>query len=326
MHKKLIQAGFEEKRFDTGELKLNYVVGPNNGPALLLIPAQTGIWESYEKVMLPLAQKFQVYVVEIRGHGKSDWATGDYSWASIGRDMRAFAEQVIKRPAIVSGNSSGGVISLWMAANIPERVSALILEDAPVFSVEMPRFKEQDRYVYEGLVRAANALSEKPRQLGNYFRGQELPLNEGRRVKRMPDGFVRWLSGVTGKFEAAHPGEPVDIKWFPASLRVLIKSISTFDPDFAQAFVDGRMYAGLNHAEALKKVKCPVLLIHANWFRHEKWGLVGAMDDKDAERIQKLAPQMEYVKVTANHVVHFFEAKKFVELVEGFVEKNKLLA
>ena len=77
--KKLIRAGFEEKLYDTGQIKLNYVVGPDNGPNLLLIPAQMGTWESYGKVLIPLSQQFKVYAIDIRGHGKSSWTPGDYS-------------------------------------------------------------------------------------------------------------------------------------------------------------------------------------------------------------------------------------------------------
>ena len=144
-------AGFQELQFNTGQINMNYVVGPNNGHPLVLIPAQMGIWESYSKVMIPLSQKFQVYVLDIRGHGKSSWTPGDYSWKSIGADMKAFLEGVVKRPAIVAGNSSGGIITLWCAANLPDLVMGAILEDAPVFSCEMPRFKEEDRFVYNGL-------------------------------------------------------------------------------------------------------------------------------------------------------------------------------
>lgn len=326
MNQELKNAGFSEHRFNTGEIQMNYVAGPNNGPALLLIPAQTGIWESYQKVMIPLSKKFQVYVVDIRGHGGSDWTTGDYSWASVGRDMTAFMKQIVKRPALISGNSSGGVIALWMAANIPEWVSGIIFEDAPIFSVEMPRFRDQDRFVYQGLKHLVENIGDpKNRDLADYFRGQELPVNEGRRVKRIPDWFVSILSKLIRRYEKAHPGQPVDIGYFPFTLRILIKSISTFDPDFSRAFVDGRFYEGLDHAEALARVKCPLLILHANWFRHPKFGLVGAMDDQDATRIQALVPQAKYHKLTANHVVHVFKPAEFVQLVESFASQNALL-
>jgi pimeloyl-ACP methyl ester carboxylesterase len=319
MKQELVNAGFEEHRFNTGEINLNYVVGHNNGPALVLVPAQTGIWESYIKVMPALAQKFQVYVIDVRGHGKSDWTTGDYSWESIGRDMRAFLQQVVKRPAIVSGNSSGGIIALWCAANVPEYVSGIVLEDAPVFSVEMPRFRNHDRFVYNGLKHSVEMIGDlKNRDLANYFRGQEVPVNEGRRSKRMPDWFVNILSKLIKRYERQHPGEPVDIGYFPEVLRVLMKSISMFDPDFSRAFVDGRFYKGLDHAEALKRVQCPVLVMHANWFRHPKWGLVGAMDDQDAKRIQELVPHAQYKKIPANHVIHFYKPQEFVRELEAF--------
>jgi pimeloyl-ACP methyl ester carboxylesterase len=319
MKQELVNAGFEEHRFNTGEINLNYVVGRNNGPALVLIPAQTGIWESYIKVMPALAQKFQVYVIDVRGHGKSDWTTGDYSWESIGRDMTAFLKQGVKRPAIVSGNSSGGIIALWCAANVPEYVSAIVLEDAPVFSVEMPRFRDQDRFVYNGLKHNVEMIGDpKNRDIADYFRGQEVPVNEGRRSKRMPDWFVNILSKLIRRYEKQHPGEPVDIGYFPEVLRVLMKSISMFDPDFSRAFVDGRFYKGIDHAEALKRVQCPLLVMHANWFRHPKWGLVGAMDDQDAKRIQELVPHAQYTKIPANHVIHFYKPQEFVQAIESF--------
>lgn len=56
MPKKIKQAGFEERCLNTGEIEMNYVVGPSNGPALVLIPAQMGTWESYQRVLPPLAQ------------------------------------------------------------------------------------------------------------------------------------------------------------------------------------------------------------------------------------------------------------------------------
>jgi pimeloyl-ACP methyl ester carboxylesterase len=319
VRKEIEKAGFEERRCHTGEIEMNYVVGPNNGPALVLVPAQMGTWESYAKVLPPLSADFHVYAVDIRGHGQSDWTTGDYSWQSIGRDMTAFLQHVVQRPAIISGNSSGGLIALWLAANLPDCVAAIFLEDAPVFSAEMPRFRDEDRFVYEGLQHVVDVLGDPTnRDLANYFRGQVLPVEEGRRERRVPDWFINLLSWLIRRYESRHPGQPVDIPYLPATLRTLLKSISTYDPDFARAFVDGRIYEGLDHTEALRRVRCPVLILHANWFRHPRYGLVGAMDDEDAARIQALAPQAQYKKVPANHVIHVFAPERFVGEVRAF--------
>lgn len=319
MNRKLTAAGFTEQRFNTGEINLNYAVGPNHKPALVLVPAQMGNWESYLKVLLPLSQRVHVFAVDVRGHGGSDWATGDYSWASIGRDMLAFMQQVVRRPAIVSGNSSGGLIALWLAANLPDYVSGIILEDAPIFSVEWPRFKDEDRWVYEGLQYFVDKLGDPDnRDLADFIR-RPMPVNEGQEERQVPAWFVNILSWIVHRFQRTHPGQPIDITRFPLSLRVGIKQLSMFDPDFSRAFVDGRFYEGLNHAEALGKVQCPMLVLHGDWFRHPKYGLVGAMDDQDAARIQELVPQAQYKKILgANHVIHLFKPAEFIEAVEAF--------
>lgn len=317
-------AGFTEQQYNTGEVTLNYTVGPNSGPALVLIPAQMGIWETYYKVMPELAKDFQVYVVEIRGHGKSSWTPGDYSWKSIGKDMRAFLKNVVKRPAIISGNSSGGIVALWCGANVPELVAGVVLEDAPVFAVEMPRFKERDRFVYNGLIHAVEALGDlKHRDLANYFKGQEMPVS-ATRTKHFPNWAVRFLSKKIKEAQAAHPNQPLELKkwYFPRILTLLFKSLSMFDPDFARAFVDGRMYEGLDHAEALKRIKCPLLVLHATWHRYEKYGLVGAMDDDDAARIKQLVPHSLYEKIPANHVIHMYKPEEFVRAIEDFYKNT----
>ncbi len=42
-----IPRGFKELRFTTGEVTLNYVVGPDDGLPLLLIPGQMESWQGY---------------------------------------------------------------------------------------------------------------------------------------------------------------------------------------------------------------------------------------------------------------------------------------
>jgi pimeloyl-ACP methyl ester carboxylesterase len=316
--KRVRAAGFEERRFDAGDALINYVVGPDNGPPLVLVPAQTGMWESYQRVLPLLSKRFRVYAIDVRGHGKSSWTPGAYSWKHIGADMTAFLTDVVRTPAIISGNSSGGLIALWCAANLPDRVAGVVLEDSPVFSAEMPRFRDRDRFVYKGLQHLVDTLGDlEHRDLADYLRDQTVPVSETRE-RRVPAWFVSWLSKRLKAFQTRHPGEPVDIGYFPLTMRLLFKSLSMFDPDFARAFVDGRFYEGLDHAEALERVRCPLLVLHADWHRFPQHGLVGAMDDDDAARIKQLVPHSEYERIPANHVIHMFKPERFVEAVSAF--------
>ncbi len=308
---------FEEKRFNTGEIDINYVAGPDNGPSLVLVPPQGADWTNYGKVLPKLSERYHIYVVDIRGHGRSDWTPGDYSFASIGRDMTAFLEQVVKEPAIISGNSSGGLIALWLAANTPHLVKGAILEDPPLFSADWPRIKE-DSYVYhvlETTVELSKELNESRSisKLARLFMKVKRPLPNGkiRSVPRSAAYLISFMIRASQKLR----GRPS----LPGRLGVLVDVLVNFDADFSQAWVDGRIYEGLDHADALGRVTCPMILLHANWVRHPDYGLSGAMDDDDAARAQELAPAMQYRRIDSEHVIHSHDPDQFINLVDEFV-------
>jgi pimeloyl-ACP methyl ester carboxylesterase len=308
-----------EKRLNTGDIEINYAVGPDNGPPLILIPGQGADWTTYEKVIPSLSEHYQVYAVDVRGHGKSDWATGNYTFNTIGADMTALLEEVVKKKAIISGNSSGGLIALWLAANRPELVRAIILEDPPLFSADWPRIKE-DSYVYHILqqtVEMSRVLHESRdvRELARCFAKMKRPVKGGK-VKKVPyflayliSYFIRRSQRRSGRPSLrGRLGEVIDVLW-------------TFDADFSQAFVDGRIYEGLNHEDVVQRAKCPKILLHANWLRHPDFGLVGAMDDDDADYALKLAPDMKYKRIDADHVIHSREPDEFIQAVDEFVSQ-----
>jgi len=308
---------FEEKRFNTGEIEINYVVGPRNGPSLILIPSQGADWTNYKKVLPSLSERYHVYAVDIRGHGKSDWATGDYTFTSIGRDMTAFLETVVQEPAIISGNSSGGLIALWLAANRPSLVKGIIMEDPPLFSADWPRIKE-DSYVYRVLqvtVEMSKELhdSRSISGLARQFMKIKRPLPNGkiRSVPRSAAYFISFLIRASQKLR----GRPS----LPGGLGKIVEVLVDFDADFSQAWVDGRIYEGLDHVDALKRAKCPMILLHANWVRHPDYGLVGAMDDDDVAKAREIAPQMQFKRIDSEHVIHSHNPDLFISVVEEFM-------
>ena len=307
----------EEKRFDTGELTLNYVEGPPNGLPLVLVPPQGADWTNYEKVLPLLTSDFRVFAIDIRGHGKSDWATGDYSFTSIGRDMTSFLEGVVKEPAIISGNSSGGLIALWLAANRPDLVKGIIMEDPPLFSADWPRIKE-DSYVYRVLsvtVEMSKELKESRsiRGLARLFMEVKRPVEGGkmRGVPRAAAYFISFLIRASQRFGSGKPS-------LPGRLNKIVEVLYAFDADFSQAFLDGRIYEGLNHEDALRRAEGPMLLLHADWLRHPELGLVGAMDDDDAARAREIVPRMHYKRIMSEHVIHSFNPELFAKEVKEF--------
>jgi pimeloyl-ACP methyl ester carboxylesterase len=317
----LARAGLRQEFAELDGVLINYVRGPETGVPLLLVPGQMSVWSSYRQVMPELARRFTVYAIDVRGHGSSSWTPGDYSWDSAGADLARFLRQVVGRPAIVSGNSSGGILALWCAARVPEQVAATVLEDPPIFSAEMPRFRDRDRWVYRSLAHAVQVLGDLDHQRVTDIFRQEIPVAETKTI-RMPDRFVDFLDRLATRYRRRHPGRPagLGVRWLPRFLNEQIRAASTFDPDFARAFVDGRFYGDFSHEAALRTTTGPVLLLHANWNRYEKYGLVGAMDDDDARRVRELAPQTVYRRIDAKHVIHDDKPREFIAAVTDFAD------
>jgi pimeloyl-ACP methyl ester carboxylesterase len=318
-----VPKGFVEKKFDTGKITLNYVEGPKNGSPLLLIPGQMECWQGYEQVMPHFSKNHHIFVVDIRGHGKSTHTPGKYSYNIIGKDLKEFLEKIVKKPAIVSGLSSGAVLSLWLAANAPKNVAVAISEDPPLFSSMYPRIKKE-RFMYRLFEVAVETLGKPERDIKGFFAKQGIPIEGKEKLLMMPSFIASYRAISLEINKKIRPSRPYDLLNARFDQRAGLKFISEYDVDFSKATIDGRLTEGFDPEKTLKKIKCPVLLIHAYSSRHKTWGLLGAMDDKDAVKTRSLVKNLTYVKVNAMHDVHLSKPKVFIETVGKYLSDLNL--
>jgi pimeloyl-ACP methyl ester carboxylesterase len=305
MDKALKKAGIEEKYFHTGEVIMNYVAGPPNGTPLVFIPGQTVTWEEYTLIMPLLADRFQVFAVTLRGHGKSSWTPGQYTFNNLGKDITAFLKGVVGKPAIIAGNSSGGVLTCWLAAYSAEWVKAIVLEDPPLFRCDWPNIK--GTVVYDSFL----AYSKMAIEGGGGFSGCWLGNME--RMAKLPKGildiklppkpvmkFIAWTIAVQNAF---YPGTPVDLKILPLPARIIMRGASQFDGHFSRAFAQGTMGEGFDHATTLARITQPVLFLHANWVMHQG-RLFGALDDNDVAHVKSFVKgPWKYVRMKCGHAI-----------------------
>lgn len=302
---------FTEQDVLLGGVKHRYVEGPDHGPAVVLVPGQSMPWQSYQRVLPLLARRFHVFAMDVRGHGKSQHTPGQYSFSRCGQDLALFLREVVKRPALCAGNSSGGLISLWAAANAPELVSALLMEDPPLFTTEWPRSK-QDTWVHGFFVHVVNTLPD----LAGFFSTLRIPTKGNLKLMSFPRPLAWLLGGAIRRHQARAPGAPVDLRWLPLHVRLFVRGLSEYDVDFTRACTDGRMY-DLDHAATLQAVRCPSLLIQADSFRHPELGLVGAMGDDDVARAKEALPSLQVERWQSTHVVHLAAPKRYVAALEA---------
>ncbi len=306
-----------ERDLDIGEVTIRYAEGPPGGPPLLLIPGQGMSHDTYSRVLPLLTGRFHVMAMDVRGHGGSTWTPGRYDFDAMGSDAAALLEERAGGPALVSGSSSGGLIALWLAANRPELVSALVMEDAPLFSAEWPRLRE-DCYVYRVFGRAVECLTGPVRDLPGFLASVGMPSRRSGRVHSVP----RWLMAPLGWPRAARrPGQPVDLPLLPPAMRIMVRSLTSYDPEFSRAFLDGSACRGLDHSEALSLVRCQAMYLHADWFRTRGEGLLaGAADDRDVERMRRLLPAVRYRRMRSKHLIHLHRPADYAAELTGFAD------
>jgi len=314
-----IPKGFTEQKFDTGKVNLNYVEGPDNGPSILFIPGQMESWQGYKLVLPYFSKNYHVYVIDVRGHGKSTHTPGEYSYNIIGKDLKLFLEQVIKRPAIVSGLSSGAILSLWLAANAAENVSVAISEDPPFFASMYPRIKEE-KYMHYLFETAVETLGKPERDIKDFFVRQGIPIEGKEKLLHMPAFIAIYRAKSIAFNKIIRPTRKYDLLNARYDQRAGLKFISEYDVDFSKATIDGRLTEGFDPVETLKKIKCPVLLIQANWSRHKTWGLLGALDDNDVEKIRSNIKDIQVVKVKSIHDVHLAKPKIFIQVLSKYLD------
>lgn len=320
-----IPKGFEERQVAINEVAMNYVVGPENGLPLMLIPGQMEAWQGYKRVLPTLSERFHVFVPDLRGHGKSTWTPGRYSYNICGNDLRCFLQEVIGRPAVVAGLSSGAVLAIWLAAYAPENVLGIISEDPPIFSSIWPRIRDE-KFLYRNFKIAVETLGKPgPRDPAAYLAQMGAPFPNETELRLIPPFIVKIIAGMANLNRKLNPKAPYDVPLLPFSMRTGMKFLSEYDTDFSRATIEGDLSRDFDPEDALRKVQRPMLLLRVKATRHVTWGILGAIDDNDLVRIKSLVKDLQVVEVDGRHEIHMDLPDLYIHELVQFVESRIVL-
>lgn len=272
-HDLFVIHGIDEHAVDLGEIRMNYAtLGDPGSPALLLIPAQTESWWGYEQAMRILADRFQVFAVDLRGQGRSTWTPGRYTLDVFGGDLVRFIDRVIGRPTIVSGLSSGGTIAAWLSAYAaPGQIVAAIYEDAPLFASEAnPSCGQSIRQGVGPMFSLWHKWLGPQWSIGDWDGMMHAMPTE------IPPSILAGLAAMAPAGASETPaGPPQDLK--------------EYDPEWGAAFVSGAATAATDHAVMLAQVKVSVLFTHHFHLVDDTTGtVIGALSDLQVRRVEQL--------------------------------------
>jgi pimeloyl-ACP methyl ester carboxylesterase len=185
-------------------------------------------WQTFLPILPTFLLRYHTHALDLRGHGKSDRAPGSYAVHHDAEDVIALIRDQIGEPAIVLGHSLGAMVALVAAAEAPEWVRALVLEDPPL----------------------AVLTDDDSSQAGFYEHFRKL-----RDVMRMEAPISEKLSALAAIM-------PPDAD--AATIRRRLKQASQCDPEELTLILERKKFAPYCHETLLPRIACPVLLLQGN--------------------------------------------------------------
>ena len=109
-------------------MKLNYKVKGESGEPLVIIHGLFGSLDNWQTLANKLSDKFKVYLVDLRNHGKSPHSD-EHSYELMAEDLKEFFEDNFLSDVNLIGHSMGGKTALLFADKYPEYLTKLMIVD-----------------------------------------------------------------------------------------------------------------------------------------------------------------------------------------------------
>jgi len=272
----------------TNDIQLHYLDHPGSESPLVLMPGLTANAYSLDGLIKAgLSSALRVLALDLRGRGLSDKPDIGYSMADHAADVLGLLDVLEIQQVVLGGHSFGGLLTLYMAAHYPERISKLVVIDAA--GSMHPQVRELIKPSVDRL-------------------GKVLPSWEGyiEAMKQMPFYQGWWDPSIESYYRA-------DVEFFDDGT---VKPRSR--PEAIIEAVDKALTE--DWAQHLTAIKQPMLLLNALG----SFGPPGTSPilprEQALETVNAVA-EGHYVEVPGNHMTMLYGegAKRIVEAIIAFV-------
>ncbi len=152
---------------------------------------------------------------------------GAYRVTDYADDVIALLRRQVGEPAVLVGHSLGAIVAIAVAAEAPEVVRAIVLEDPPLAAFRHQRLGERPEY--EGFTTSRDLA----------------------RSGRTVDELAAVLRDLQSDQDAV-------------TLRARATQLSQLDPDVLTLILEDRAKEGFDLDACLQRITCPVLLLQGN--------------------------------------------------------------
>lgn len=263
------------RRFDTSPGPSLHVATAGTGARPIALFHGVGRRGSTFAPLMPwLAENWLVHLPDHRGHGESDTAPS-YLVADYFADAVACLDRLGERPAVLYGHSLGALVAALLAAERPDRVRAVVLEDPPSPGF-LANLNQSSYYsTFEAMRRCAGQTGTATAIVARQLAESNI---------RQPDGSTVRL------------GELRDA----VSLRFAASCLHDVDPAVYVPLIEGHWLFGLDWWERVSAIRCPTLLLHGDV------AAGGMLPQADAAELARRIPDLTAMHLAgAGHVLHW---------------------
>lgn len=273
-----------EDIIDIGRVKLNVARFAANGPPLVMWHGLVRRWQDFDSLFPALTPHYSVTAVDHRGHGDSGRTPGEYGVTDYASDCVAFVRAVIREPAILYGHSLGAFTALAAAAECPDLVHALVMEDPP--SAKMLANLNGTNYAV------------------TWERMRELAGNPDLQSTFEALGLIRLVDGRT----LSEVRSEVDLQF-------LASCIAELDPETLTAPLNGSWMDSFDPIATARRVRCPVLLLASDP------ALGGMLPSRDADALTEALADCSRVDFPGRgHLLHGEHPEAVLKVLLPFLE------
>jgi pimeloyl-ACP methyl ester carboxylesterase len=241
---------------------------------------------TWEKVVELLPTKNPTFAIDARGHGQSERSpSGSYDLPSMINDASEFLK-FIGEELIIVGHSMGATAAFFAAAENPQLVSGIYLEDnTPLFELEIA---PSESSAVQG-TKTIGAVAKQSVLKGEDAAELATKIGDlGRPNRKMKNNFPSWY------------------------LEAWASELLQLDPRFTETFFEHLPITN-DLPAALKRLSCPIHLIY---------GEKGLVKNAHIEQMQALYSNFSAeLIVGARHNVHTFHTHEFVKGLESFIHR-----
>lgn len=296
--------------------KLHYKTIHNTADTpLVLIHGQGMCGQDYEGVFEKLSKKYTLYLVDCFGHGESEKNTELYRCNTIGDAIAELIQTEIRKPCVISGHSSGGILAAYVAGRIPELVMGLMLEDPPFFNVQPGEF--ENTFVYKDSFLVSHEFinqTEEKEYVVFYLKHGYIYNYLGKRYFG-EDWTERLVEEAKEKLKKA-PGTIPNLDKVSAKSFHGFVYMDKFDLLFSETFFTGEWFDGVKQEDILKSVECPTVYLKAKTKYGKDGVLWAANSEESADKVMKLLKNGRRKTVRRGHDIHFEKPQHFMKAMK----------